>query len=110
MIKNIIKTTLLLILILTTKVSASGMTSWGNVTVTYVHGDWTMVSLEGVSNNPDECSSTGYYALKSSQNNYKALHSTLLAAHMAGKQVRFWVGGCGGQNDLYPQISSVFVK
>lgn len=90
--------------------NGNGGTGWGLVTETYVNSGWTMVKVSGVSENPDECMSTVYYALNPSQPSYTIFHSTLLAAHMAGKQVRFWVSGCGGQNDKYPKIVSVFVK
>ena len=88
---------------------ASGVTAVGEISNIYVNNSWTMVHLPTVSDNPDNCSSTGYYAIVPSDSNYEALHSTLLAAHFANKRVKFWVNGCGGQNGSHPKITSVWV-
>lgn len=88
---------------------ASGGTNWGKITETYVHQGWTMVKVEGVTDNPDECESLTYYALNPSQPSYEFLHSTLLTAMISSRKVRFWVDGCSGQHSKYPHIKSVFV-
>lgn len=95
---------------MTTYSFAGGQTSWGKVTETYVNGGWTMVRVESITENPDECEATYYYALNPSQDNYAVLHSALFAAHMAGKLIKFYVNQCGGQSGKYPQIISVFVR
>ncbi len=69
-----------------------------------------MAKVVGVADNPDNCGNTYYYALNTAQDNYEVLHSTLFAAFIAKKEVRFWVGGCGGQNGAYPAVVSVFVR
>lgn len=61
-------------------------------------------------NNPDGCDSNFYYAITPGDPNYEAMHATLLAAYFSGKQTRFWVSGCGGQNGLSPKIISIFVR
>ena len=94
----------------TTALAASGSSSWGKVSEVYVHGGWTMVRVTGVSENPSQCTGITYYALHPSDANYEVLHSTLLAAHLANKDVRFWLNGCSGQNNKYPHIVSVFIR
>jgi hypothetical protein len=89
---------------------ASGSTAWGKITVTYVNGGWTMVKVDGFSDNPDECADVDYYALHPNDPNYKVLHAALLSAHIANRYVRFWVDGCSGQGQSRPHIVSVFVK
>ncbi len=89
---------------------AAGATAWGTLTELYVHGSWTMVKVDGITENPDNCISTDFYAISPSDNNYNALHSSILSAYVAKKQIRFWVRDCAGQQDKYPHIISVFVK
>jgi len=95
---------------------ASGGTAKGKITRIYVNNEWTMVlvpELLEASNelsNPDGCDSKSYYAIEPDDSNYNALHSTLLAAYLSGKEVNFWVSGCGGQNGKHPKIISVWVN
>lgn len=100
----------LLILFYNNFAHASGGTSWGKITETYVHQGWTMVKVNGVTENPDNCASVIYYALHPSQESYEYLHSTLLSAMISNRRVRFWVDGCKGQHNHYPNIRSVFVS
>ncbi|RYV04100.1 hypothetical protein SOPP22_01480 [Shewanella sp. OPT22] len=88
---------------------ASGITATGKIDHMYVNNEWSMVHLTGVQSNPDNCQSTAYYAIRPGEKNYEVLHSTLLAAHLSGKSVKFWVNGCGGQNNQYPRIVSVWM-
>ena len=90
--------------------AAGGGTGWGKVTETYVNFGWTMVKVNGFSDNPDACTSIDYYALNPTDPNYNTLHATLLSAHMANRDVRFWVHGCGGQSNSRPRIVSIFVR
>jgi hypothetical protein len=70
---------------------------------------WTMVHVPSITNNPDNCPSANYFAIRPSDTNYLTLHSTLLAAFMAEKPVRFWLNGCSGQGSNHPRIVSVWV-
>lgn len=88
---------------------AGGGTAWGKIKLTYVNHGWTMVDVDGISDNPDGCESTTYYAMRPSDANYEVLHSTLMAAQLANKRVRFWVSGCSGQGSRFPKIVSVWV-
>lgn len=90
-------------------VQASGTTATGHIKNVYVNNGWTMVHAPDITDNPDSCNSTSYYAIKPNEPNYNAMHGTLLAAFMANKKVRFWVSGCGGQNNGFPKIVSVWV-
>lgn len=101
---------MVLTMLLASQVSASGPTQLGLVESFYVNAGFTMVRMEGVVDNPDECQSTAFYALEPSQPGYEVLHSTLLTAYVSGKTVRFWVDGCGGQYGYYPHIKSVTVE
>ena len=90
--------------------ASGGGTAWGQITEAYINQGWTMVRVNGVSDNPDSCPSTAYYALSPDDPNYQALHSTLMTAQIAGRDVRFWVYQCGGQSMTYPHIISVWVR
>ena len=87
---------------------AGASTGIGMISQYYVHAEWTMVRVDSLTDNPDGCYSTEYYAIEPSQPNYSALNAALLSAQMAGKRVKFWVDGCGGQGAKYPFIRSVF--
>lgn len=98
---------------------ASGGTLHGKIEKLYVNNTWTMVHVPSLidtneqsqvtQNNPDGCVSISYYAIVPEDQNYSALHSTLLAAYFSGKDVSFYVAGCGGQNGAHPKIISVWV-
>ena len=85
---------------------ASGFSQWGTIEQTYTSGSWTMVNVSGVDINPDNCEASHYYAINTSDPNYQAILSSLLAAQMAQKNVRFWLSGCGGQDGKYPKLTS----
>lgn len=97
-------------LVLSSATLAGGSTAYGKITHMYVNTNWTMVMVTGISENPDECAHTDYYSINPVDKNYNALHSTLMAAHMSGKSVRFYVSGCSGQSGDYPHIISVWVN
>lgn len=88
---------------------ASGGTGSGLIENIYVNNGWTMVHVPNIESNPDNCPSVSYFALRPSDANYLTLHSTLLAAFMAEKPVRFWLSGCSGQNNNHPRIVSVWI-
>ncbi|MBW8184274.1 hypothetical protein [Shewanella nanhaiensis] len=88
---------------------ASGGTGSGVIENIYVNNGWTMVHVPTITNNPDNCPSASYFAIRPTDANYITLHSTLLAAFMAEKTVRFWLSGCGGQNNNHPKIVSVWM-
>ncbi len=73
----------------------------------YVASYWAMVRVPDISANPGNCRNTSYYAINPDDRNYESLHSLLLAAYVAGKEVSFWVHGCGGQGNNHPKIISV---
>jgi hypothetical protein len=81
--------------------------NWGTITQTYTSGSWTMVSVMGTAKNPDSCVSSSHYALNVSDSNYEGILSSILAAQMGQKSVRFWLSGCSGQSGNYPRIVSV---
>ncbi len=88
---------------------AGGGTGSGLIENIYVSNGWTMVHVPSIDSNPDNCASISYFAIKPEEENYAVLHSTLLAAFMAGKPVRFWLSGCGGQSNNHPRIVSVWI-
>lgn len=100
---------LLTFLCLSSAVHAGDFSQTGTITLTYTYGDWTMVKMTGTPVNPDSCSSTEYYAIPSADKNYDAIFSSILAAQIAKKNVRFWIGGCDGQYGYYPKIVSIQV-
>ena len=83
---------------------------FGEITEVYTGADWTMVRYSGSAKNPSGCEGTAYYSLNLSHANYEGVLSSILAAQMAKKKVRFWLSGCGGQNGKYPKIMSIQVK
>ncbi|KAF7787854.1 hypothetical protein PRUB_a2362 [Pseudoalteromonas rubra] len=97
-------------LLLSGQVYAAGATSIGKIDIMYVNNGWTMVHGEKIKGNPSNCSDSTYYAIVPSHPNYDALHSTLLAAKLAGTNVNFYVSGCSGQNNKYPRITSIWVR
>jgi hypothetical protein len=100
---------LILSAIITFSAFAGGSTKLGVIDHIYVNNTWTMVDVTGVSDNPDGCNSTAYYAVVPSDANYQTIHSTLMAAQLAGKKVKFYVSGCSGQGNKYPKITSVWM-
>ncbi|WP_196161754.1 hypothetical protein [Reinekea sp. G2M2-21] len=100
---------IILVSLFSTFAVASGSTASGKIEHLYLNNTWTMVSVSGISENPDSCESTAYYAIIPSDSNYSALHSTLMAAQLAGKTVKFWVNGCSGQGNKHPKIVSVWM-
>lgn len=105
-----LKTFLIGLLIASSKaLFAGGGTSQGEIAHIYVNNHWTMVHAPSIKDNPDSCQSTSYYAINPADKNYQTLHSTLLAAQLANRKVRFWLSGCGGQNGNHPKIISVWV-
>ncbi|MEC4726877.1 hypothetical protein HWQ46_15095 [Shewanella sp. D64] len=100
---------ILILLFISAKSHASGGTGSGLIDNIYVNNGWTMVHVPSITNNPDNCPSVSYFAIRPSDANYLTLHSTLLAAFMAGEPVRFWLNGCSGQNNNHPKIVSVWV-
>lgn len=89
--------------------AAGGMTGWGKISLLYVNGSWTDVAIQSVTDNPDGCPSAAYYALVPSDPNYSALHATLMAAQVSGKDVSLYVSGCATSNN-YPHILSVVMR
>lgn len=86
---------------------AGGMTQPGEIAEVYVNANWVMARMNGVTDNPDACPSTTYYSLVPGQANYSVLSASLMSAQMTKKRVKFWVSGCGGQGDQYPNIQSI---
>ncbi|AOT08313.1 hypothetical protein [Pseudoalteromonas luteoviolacea] len=104
------------ILAFSLQAKASGGTDSGKIAQMYVNGGWTMVhipnivtNVRGSKNNPDSCNNNYWFAIEPNDPNYTTLHSTLMAAQIAEKNVHFWVSGCGGQNRHYPKIVSVWL-
>ena len=90
--------------------SANQFSPFGEVTESYTSSAWTMVKLSGAMVNAEGCPKTGYYAINSGSSNYDAILSSILAAQMAKKTVRFWLAGCAGQQGEYPKIVSIQVR
>ena len=88
-------------------VLATGFSQWGTINQTYTTGSWTMVALSGNDENPDDCPADYYYAIATTDANYEAILSSILAAQMAQKQVRFWLAGCSGGDNKFPKITSI---
>lgn len=107
---------LLLTVFLCSNVAAGGSTEYGKITEMYTSLDWTMVIVPDITSsttrdpNPDLCPKSTYYSIEPEDKNYQAMHSVLMAAHMAGKDVRFYVSGCSGQNNEFPRIISIWSK
>ena len=95
----------------TAQVSANQFSQFGEVTESYTASGWTMGKLSGNQVNPDGCPKNHYYAINRGAANYEAFLSSILAAQVAKKTVRFWIGGgCAGQNGEYPKIQSIQIK
>lgn len=99
----------LFVIVLTSPAFAGVLTPKGVITETYTSGGWTMLHIDNQSTNTFGCSLSGWYAINTTDNNYTGLLSNILAAQMAGKQVTFYVSGCGGQAGQYPKIESIIV-
>jgi hypothetical protein len=84
-------------------------TQTATIEKTYTSVDWTQVTLAGTAINPDGCTSSAYYAIDITSSNYDGILSSILTAQMAQKPVLFWVSGCAGSNDQYPEIVSIQV-
>jgi len=91
-------------------VDAGGGSAWGTIIESYTNNNWTMVRASGITDNPDSCTSVYYYAVMPEDKNYETIHSTLLAAQIAEKSVRFYLSGCSGQYGDYPHIVSIWIK
>ena len=88
--------------------SNAGFSPSGKISQLYGNGYWVLVQIDNPSkHNPNECNSDSYYALNLNNEASKNLYSMLLSAHLAQKPVTFWVSGCSGQSNGYPNISSV---
>lgn len=59
--------------------------------------------------NPDSCSGTAWYHLKSSSTYSKEMFSLLLAAHMSGRKVNFYLAGCSELGN-YPLVHWINVE
>jgi hypothetical protein len=101
------KTVLFFCCVATQAVFAADFSNWGTITQTYTSNSWTMVTVTGDPKNPDACASSSLYALNVADTNYEGMLSTILAAQMGQKSVRFWLSGCSGQSGSYPRIVSV---
>jgi hypothetical protein len=89
--------------------SAGDWSGRGYIDHIYINYGWVMVRVPQMTGNPDGCGSTHYYALMPSDPNYTVMHGALLAAQLAGREVKFWVNGCAGQFGKFPHIESVIV-
>ncbi|BBM03929.1 hypothetical protein [Microbulbifer sp. GL-2] len=99
--------------------AGSGLVGPATIKTMYVNGGWTQVRApeldasnhpgEEAAYNPSGCEKTYYFAIHPTDDNYAAIHSTLLSAQMTGKKVSFWLDGCGGQDGAYPRIRSVWL-
>ncbi len=105
-----------IVLVYAVNSNAGGSTGYSEIQEMYTNNNWTMVIVPGIRDhntidgNPDKCESKSYYAIMPEDKNYEALHSVLMAAQMSGKSVRFYVGGCSGQNGMFPHIVSIWLK
>lgn len=85
---------------------AGTWTVWSNVRETYVHTQYGGYGFFGVTDNsvnPNNCSATTWYSVSKQDNpNFNEIYSLMVAAHVSGKKVRFWVEGCSPHN--YPLI------
>jgi len=96
------------ILFISSHAFAGLQTARGTISQLYIYAGDVHVMVTGVEDN-DGCESTHYYALKPTTTGFEQMYSALLAAQMSNKKVKFWISGCGGQFDKYPNIISVWV-
>lgn len=60
--------------------------------------------------NPDGCGNSGVVVLNDETKNGDRQYAALLAAHVAGKPISFFVAGCwSGWGSTWPKMYSVFV-
>lgn len=86
---------------------AGAQTAFSTISTLYVNNTFTYAGMTLLTDNPDSYPSTGYYAIIPSDQNYAALHSTLMAAQASNKSTAFYVSGCANG---YPHILSIIVK
>ena len=59
--------------------------------------------------NPHNCSNAGMLTVKKKDNNWRAVHTVIFSAFIAGRSVKFRVDGCAN-NGEFPIIDGVEVK
>ena len=73
----------------------------------YFNAAFTQVRMTSHNQNPDGCPASSFFGLAQDNPNYKIIYATLMTAQASGATVRFWLSGCSGQNNNYPEITSV---
>ncbi|KPK54774.1 MAG: hypothetical protein AMJ59_24590 [Gammaproteobacteria bacterium SG8_31] len=88
---------------------------WGKITEAYVNSEMTVLRLQFSESivNPGNCEGADFYVreLDDSIASDRFLR-VVLAAHLAGRKVKFWIDGCSGSRwwgKTRPQIYDIYI-